>query len=416
MTLFRLISVAALLLSACSSSPRVSNLKIGSGGVVVENGGDFLKCRSVTDSPFAGEYALDYVLTFDSQLGRSQDPRELSFDELTARTTHIIDEKLPELASSWRRYLALLESSDPAQERVWQAVGNSGLADLVDEGISRNIDANCLVESNGRRVPDLKQMVRRSYHVNGGRLKIFYDYDLNAFREARAQNALQLSYLVVHEWLWDFIREPRANRSINHLLHTQAVESMDAEAVRTYLRSMGVSTDEAGEVGRQSGQEVALQHAAAASPFCDVSRRLTVAFSTSGRTTIEPGQSVAMPALLPRMEAGAWPQGVCGVAVVYGRRAVGVRGSQLVMELRRGERKVSRTVSADITSVQQDLMTGFCADRYCDTQSGDLSYFFSLGESVDTSNWVFKASVPASAPAAVDITYPYLVFYASKAP
>lgn len=413
MNLRRLVIPVALLAS-CTPAPSSSRLMTGSGGVIIENGGDFLRCRGAGGSNFTGEFALDYVVTYDTHLGTGQDPTETNFDALTARTTRILEAKLPELAASWRSYLSLLQNTDDAQARVWRASG-SGLADLPDEALVRKIDDNCKVQKDGKLVPDLNQMVRRSYYVDGGGLKIFYEYDQSTFDDARANNALQLSYLVVHEWLWDFVREPNANRWVNHLLHTQRVEAMTAAAVRDFLRSYGVTTDEAGQVGHPGAQEQRLHQLAEDSPACDASRRVAVAFpADAGRFEVAPGKSVSFETETPRF-GDDWPDGICGVAALYGRRAAFGSGSPVSVEVRRGEAPVHHDFSAGAAGVQQDLFTGFCKDAACDDRDGELAFFYRPGE-IGKSKWRITASVPAGAASAVEISYPYLVFYAKKAP
>ena len=403
------------LLTACSPNPLTSSLKSGSGGVIIEHGGDFLHCRAADASAFAGNFTLDYVVTYDAHVGRAQDPTEATFAALTARTTRIIDAKLPELSDSWRRYLALLQSADPAGSRVWRPSG-SGLADLPDEALVRKIDDNCKTERDGKVVPDLNQMVRRSYYVDGGGLKIFYEYDQVAFDDARNANALQLSYLVVHEWLWDFVREPNANRWVNRLLHSQSVDTMSTAAVRDYLRSYGVTTDEAGQVGHAGAQELRLQQLVEASPACDAARRIAVPFpADAARFAVAPGKSVSFETDTPRF-GDTWPTGICGVAALFGRRAVGGDTAPVTIEIRRGEAPARRDVVASSGPVQQELFTGFCADQFCDDRgTGELAFHFKPGE-IGKSRWRITASVPAGASNAVEISYPYLVFYAKNAP
>ncbi len=402
-----------LISAACALALSSAALATGSGGSVVENGGDFMKCRGETGSPFDGDFTLDYVLTYDAAVGTAGDPAEGTYDALLARISRVIDAKLPELSSSWSGYLALLENRDESAVRIWRA-SSSALADLQDEALVRELPTNCLVEREGRNVPDLKQMVRRRYYVDTNVLKIFYEYDRDAFASAKGNNALQLSYLTVHEWLWDFVREPYANRWINRLLHSPRVETMTANAVRDVLRSYGVTTDEAGQIGRAGGQEARLRQMAAASPACDANRRVAVAFpADAGRFTVLPGGSVVFDVETPRF-ADEWQWGICGVAVLYSARAIGSSDSSLQVEVRRGGAPAPRSMSVSHRSIQQDMLTGFCDDdEYCDgDRLGELGHFFLPGE-LGRSRWRLTAKVAAGAGAAVEVSYPYLVFYAA---
>lgn len=409
-TLHIALYLAALVAASCSpSSPDASQTKRESGGSVVSGGGDFLRCRPAAGSPYNGLYMLDYAVTYDLHDGTSQDPAETSFDALMARTTKIVDEKLPELSASWRTYAALVQSGDPSKPRRWTAANN--LTDLHDEALPRELDANCMVERDGKSVPDLTQMVRRSFYVGGQGLQITYEYNLPLFDAAKASNALQLSYLVVHEWLWDFIREPNANRLINRLIHSRSVETMTPGQVRTFLQSKGVTTDEAGAVGAVSEREKQLFKMVDDSDTCDSSLRVAASFPVeSGRVTVHPGKTERINLKTPRLY-DSFKKGICGFAFVYGYRAVG-QNSQVTVTLHRGQGFERFEHQASTGNVVQELQYGLCTTEYCRSREGIFSYYFKPGEG-GTSNYQLEVSVPEHAAGAVDVSYPYLVFYAS---
>jgi hypothetical protein len=398
------------LLAACSTLLAASTSFAGSGGFIGENGGDFLNCEPASGSNFSGQFALDYVLTYDSHVGRAEDPAEASFDELTARTTRILETKAPELADSWKGYLALLQNSDPAQPRVWHAAG-SGLADLKDEQLSRQIDANCKISKDGALVPNLNQMVRRSYYIDANGLKIFYDYDQRTFDDARVANPLQLSYLAVHEWLWDFVREPNANRWVNRLIHSKRVETMSRGDVRTYLMSYSVSTDEHGQIGHVGPQEAKLQHQAQEAEACDPTKRIAVPFpAEAGRFIVEPGKTVSFETTTKRL-GDDWPQGICGVGVLYSHSLASGVDADVTVTVHRGGAPLPRSFHVGQGSFGQELLTGFCADEFCDEREGDLAFFFKPGE-IGKQTWSIDVSVTGASRGSVEISYPYLVFYA----
>jgi len=52
--------------------------------------------------------------------------------------------------------------------------------------------------------------------------------------------AFQLSYLVVHEWLWNLVGTAQQNRELNYYIHSKLFDTESAASVQTYFKKNGV--------------------------------------------------------------------------------------------------------------------------------------------------------------------------------
>src|SRR5688572_21845721 len=106
-------------LSGCAKAPPSTSTL--AGGVIVDSGGDLIRCGTSNDAVLTGDFTLDYVLTYDARVGTTRDPAEQSWPELEARIRRLVSDKLPEIAPSLDAYLDELESDDAAGVRIWHA-------------------------------------------------------------------------------------------------------------------------------------------------------------------------------------------------------------------------------------------------------------------------------------------------------
>ncbi|MES3037838.1 MAG: hypothetical protein V4736_08025, partial [Bdellovibrionota bacterium] len=55
------------------------------------------------------------------------------------------------------------------------------------------------------------------------------------------QGPLQMSFLIVHEWLWKFTSNPDSNRRLNYLLHSSVLEKWSTTEWENTLNLLGIN-------------------------------------------------------------------------------------------------------------------------------------------------------------------------------
>jgi hypothetical protein len=194
-------------------------------GGEVGNGGDTVSC---TD----GDYALDFLMTE----GDGQEPvPAASWDASRARLSALLHAKYPDLGTLFDDFAAsfpVAPDPDPARRylrpRIWEAAPY-GLVNLQDQRITRKLPATCLPPALGVIQTVIREKPGHS---------TLYQYDPQILR---ALPPLQLSFLAVHEWLWDFTSDVELIRRVNRLLHSPALESLSAAELRASLANIGFS-------------------------------------------------------------------------------------------------------------------------------------------------------------------------------
>ena len=208
----------------------VNALEALAGGVV-DSGGDTVLCSS---SNHSGEVhrSLDFLLT-DRPDGYDLQP-VASVEESLARISAIIHEKLPELKSSWDDFSSQIFNTEGIT-RVWTA-SSYGLREIGDEDLNstETVPENC--KSNDRI--RIVQTVARTDSDRIPRQKIYYSYVPTVIDELKSTNPMDLSFLLVHEWLWDHSKNVRENRQITRFFHTKQFKSMSRQAIIAKLEAL----------------------------------------------------------------------------------------------------------------------------------------------------------------------------------
>ncbi len=359
LTLLGIVVTAA----ACSQASSLSHLN--PGGSIVGNGGDIITCTSSGESPFSGDYTLDYFATFDPRKGTSDDPTG-SYDELLDRVARLVHAKLPELAPSLDAYLALAESRDESQVRIWRGLTASP-TDLKDEDIRGLISENCKESRDGIKVPNLKQMVDRRYKIDSDVPKVYYYYDYDKFQELKNERPLQAAYLMIHEWIWDFSDSAWVSRSVNRLLQSKSTEQMTSDAVRRSVRAYGITGDEGGYIGVPTGRTAKLQQIFSQNPACDFSHRTVHEFfPESGREVFAAGEQRTFNLTVPADVTQTLGQKICGVALAFGYKG------RLDLNLQRGVGVYHASYSGGSTATEA-LLSATCNEIDCLHRSGELA-------------------------------------------
>lgn len=205
-------------------------------------GGDTVVCRSSPLNFLEGNYNLDFVLTIEDLKNGDLDivPVE-SWEESKDRIYFELLPKIPALAASFKDFSyglqrPLGENSSPPQStnRLWLP---AKLWALKDEGVGRpNIPYNCYHPfSIPAQEPWVQTVIRTPKSGY-----ILYQYYKPLFDELYKSTPLQFSFLVVHEWLRDHVKDPKAIRRINRFLHSVDSELMTGSEVLAELHRLGL--------------------------------------------------------------------------------------------------------------------------------------------------------------------------------
>ncbi|MGZ3770587.1 MAG: hypothetical protein ACXVCP_13450 [Bdellovibrio sp.] len=213
-------------------------LKLLAGGSTVGNGGDLVACQSTSGQI---QYkSLDYLLT----LPADQDEDLISassLEESISSIQSLMDEKVPELASSFRNYINLLWNEDPQFSRVWEKA-KFGLISIGDEelGSARTVPDNCKEKVNGEsKLKIVQAVIRLRERFSENTPKTYYSYVPQIIGSVEKSDALQISFLIFHEWLWDYSKNVERNRRINRSFHSNSFHRLSSQEIKDELESLG---------------------------------------------------------------------------------------------------------------------------------------------------------------------------------
>ena len=203
----------------------------------VGNGGDGIRCQSANHGPAAGFYSLDYLATL-SESSRLGDIATVA-DPLAR-----IRQKLLPILQFGRIFDGYVDYSLPqldsgiTREGIyqWQPLSLQNFS-INDESLLGQLPDNCVaVDALGRRVANISQLVVRNWRQS----YTLYYYDRNLVSELRS-DPLQFSFLMVHEFLWQYVTNADAIRSVNRFLHSTQIDSMTPVQLEQALRAKGVN-------------------------------------------------------------------------------------------------------------------------------------------------------------------------------
>lgn len=270
------IAAIAVFFAGCSARS-LDPSKINTGGFTVRKSGDLITCTAPTEAAapgrqFEGIYSLDYLLSATKE-NLADEVDVQNWDESTARLGRIIAEKLPAALPRFQQYVSLIENQDPAKSMVWQP-SDLALLHLPLPDLEQMPPANCLETVNGVVQPRITQMVVRK-NIDTVSHQVHFLYDKAKFEQLKSNPALakQLSFLLLHEWLWDLTDKVWVNLALNRLLHSKKIDSMSPEEFRTYLASLDIDVSSSGLMYPTSATEQHLRDAVSGNPACDWSAR-----------------------------------------------------------------------------------------------------------------------------------------------
>lgn len=211
--------------------------EMASARFVVGNGGDAIFCQKSADNKLDGYYALDYVVTLASKTGDDGLTNVASWDKSSERIYNLLLVKAPTMAPYFKEFRETVFNKDYSKTKVWEPTP-FGLMDLDDQNITSLIPENCKKDG---KVQITQAVIRQFENYSGTeRGHTIYKYDPDIVSSLDKKSPLQLSFLMVHEWLWDLSQNVDRNRRINRFLHSKEIESMPPEVVVNNLKGMGL--------------------------------------------------------------------------------------------------------------------------------------------------------------------------------
>lgn len=201
--------------------------KFNQGGEV-RNGGDLVKCNLSTETSYQGWYSLDYLAT----LGMDQEgktplvPVQSLLDSLS-RIESALRRHDSNLAGEFHDFIKyFLAPGDLNAPTLWIATA-FGFQNLADEHIIQHLPINCYSMETG--FPQLIQAVFRRTLMG----REFYYYDQDLFTFLSQERPQQLSFLLVHEWLWKYTQDIDCSRLVNYFLHSTWLDSTESISLST---------------------------------------------------------------------------------------------------------------------------------------------------------------------------------------
>lgn len=203
--------------------------------IEILGGGDAVNCHSESGSALAGYYFLDYLVDYQSDLQRGLLSGESATDAILAtlqrnQATVLADSFAAFLTSARRQ---LREGPDFSANDVWIA---DSLEDLRDENLYERVPTNCKDAHTSTHDVALRQAVVRTQRADG----VIFKYDREVMRDF-SEKPLQLSFLLVHEWLWSHVERSDYIRDINQFLHKEVTHSLPSGVFMQRLTRLGVN-------------------------------------------------------------------------------------------------------------------------------------------------------------------------------
>lgn len=205
--------------------------------VVVGNGGDAVLCEGASDNPDKGEfnglYSLDYLLSFP---GRNDELVSWSsLDEGWRELESLVIRIMPEHRRSFQDFRHWYRNEvNLRAPRLWEAAP-FGLVPLEDEGMVSQLPNDCRKHGQSQIV----QAVVRQDPEFSGTSKLIYKFVPAVLDDLEANDPRQLTFLLIHEWLWDLSPNVDQNRRLNRFLHDKATYSMDTAEAREVVEGLG---------------------------------------------------------------------------------------------------------------------------------------------------------------------------------
>ena len=188
-------------------------MQIASGSRV-GNGGDVLKCGS-------NMLVLDYYQA--AKFGKNEFeiyPYGSNMEAVNS-ITQKLKHTFPKLGQSLEKFYLNFKTREKFNESVFW-VPEEELINIKDEVLMSKIKDCVLVQA----------VIRLKTH------RTIYFFNRNIMDNLKKSKS-QLSWMLVHEWLWDYIDNANDLRDLNHYLHSRLFLDAKEEEIKEYLNKFG---------------------------------------------------------------------------------------------------------------------------------------------------------------------------------
>lgn len=196
------------------------------GGLDVGNGGNVVQCAAKSKY-----LSLDYLLTKDSHEKYVKVVPAKNLNQSFQRILNLILQKLPKLHESFREFVEMVDNRDESKKYVWEVATYD--LEMIQE---LDVQLPLMCRSNRGNTDILQAIIRKKPNSTG---QIIFEYDEKILLKLKKEDPLQLSFLLVHEWLWNFVNEIEQLRKINYFLHSSLFEELPAPVVVRELGGFG---------------------------------------------------------------------------------------------------------------------------------------------------------------------------------
>ena len=195
-------------------------------GASVGNGGDAIYCYASEQNNFSGYYTLDYIVA------SAEIQKHPSSDEALDAIEEQFQKKIPQLAESLSVFREAAQKSSKISDRYYWKPDQNGILSIEDEQLKEKLPRNCMDKSNPNKV-NLIQLVRRL--EQGNQIKFFYD---SAVMDKIRNNGNQYSWILVHEWLWNFFDNAESIRQFNEYLHSVSLKQDGKSKINRLVQNL----------------------------------------------------------------------------------------------------------------------------------------------------------------------------------
>lgn len=223
-----------------SNKSKAFDMIVDQGGWVdVGNGGDAIFCeKDLSLNSLEGFYSLDYIATFDASLPENEPLQFSSWQKSLKNIQMILQPISQDMSNQLDEFITFaFNKTDLAASYLWQSQ-SFGMIDIKDENIELfQLPFNCLIEGEPKKV---QAIIRQSPHLSGLPVwKTLYNFVPEVTSELGQKNPVQLSYLLLHEFLWSYTDNVSLIRRINRLLHSKKAQLLSADDLTIAMSELG---------------------------------------------------------------------------------------------------------------------------------------------------------------------------------
>lgn len=212
----------------------VQSCVVWAGGEVT-NGGDAVFCIPHSSSPYSGYYSLDYLLTKDS--ASEQELLTGSWSEIFDEIAQQLATKFPPLGRDLKAFKKRVYADDFSSPYIWKKA-TFGLIDIKDEMIIEKLPLNCYEKFDDSTIRIFQAVIREPRSSS-----TIYNYDPEIIKQLENVE-YQLSFLLLHEWLWSYSDDVRVIRDANRLLHSAEIKTLSSFELSKRLKILGLNLPE----------------------------------------------------------------------------------------------------------------------------------------------------------------------------